>query len=135
MGTSKLNVTIKVEDGYLHACATGENTPDQVVDYLSQVRAACAAHGVDAVLIEENLKGPQLPLSDLYNVVYWGVQHAQPLPLAVAFVNRNPEHTWDNIGFAETAAVNRGLNFKAFRTVDEARQWLQAETQRRRASD
>ncbi len=43
---------------------------------------------------------------------------------AIAFVDTNPEHTFVPMQFAETVAVNRGVNVKVFHDVPAAMDWI-----------
>ena len=42
----------------------------------------------------------------------------------IAFVDTNPEHDFAAMEFAETVAVNRGVNVRVFRDVPSAREWI-----------
>ena len=124
----KPEVTLLAENGYLHAKVRGLNTAENVTAYLAQVREACVERGCKAVLIEENLDGPGLPLVKVFEVASKGSENAWRLSLKIAFVDVNPKHDPDTLRFAETVAVNRGVNLKVFASVEQARRWLVSET-------
>jgi hypothetical protein len=42
----------------------------------------------------------------------------------IAYVDVNNEHSQSDMHFAETLAVNLGVNIKIFPTVSEAEEWL-----------
>ena len=44
--------------------------------------------------------------------------------LRIAYVDVNPEHPTAHMQFAETVAVNRGMNIRMFATVAEAEEWV-----------
>ncbi len=112
------------EDGYLHATITGDNTPEDVAAYLGRVREICTEHGLSKVLIEENLLGPPFDAVDIYDTVSAATVGVAPAIRQVAFVDTNPEHRFANMKFAETVAVNRGVNVKVFRDVPSAVEWI-----------
>jgi hypothetical protein len=112
------------EDDYLHVLVTGDNTPEDVAAYLDQVRGVCAEHGLSKVFIEENLTGPPFGTVDVYDVVSGASQGVAPAIRSIAFVDTNPEHDFAAMEFAETVAVNRGVNVRVFRDVPAAREWI-----------
>jgi hypothetical protein len=112
------------EDGYLHATVTGDNTPADVAAYLGRIREICAKYGFSRVLIEENLVGPPFDAVEIYDVVSAASVGVVPAIQRVAFVDTNPEHDFANMQFAETVAVNRGVNVRVFRDVPSAVEWI-----------
>jgi hypothetical protein len=112
------------EDDYLHVVVTGDNTPEDVAGYLEEVRRVCREHELSKVLIEENLAGPQFTTLDVYEVVSAVSRGVAPAIRHVAFVDTNPAHDFAHIQFAETVAVNRGVNVKVFRDVPSATAWI-----------
>jgi hypothetical protein len=48
--------------------------------------------------------------------------------MKIAFVDVNPNHDQGLMKFAETVAVNRGVQVRVFRNVPAAEQWLTSET-------
>jgi hypothetical protein len=114
------------EDDYLHVLVTGDNTPEDVAGYLDQIHQACAEQGFSKVLIEENLAGPQLRTGDVYDVVTAASAGVAPDVRYIAFVDTNAAHEFAEIKFAETVAVNRGVNVKVFRDVPSAVAWLRS---------
>src|SRR5262249_19507101 len=54
--------------GYLHVKVSGDNTPETVLKYLGEVRAACERLACPYVLIEESLRGPRLDTLDIFAV-------------------------------------------------------------------
>ncbi len=112
------------EDGYLHVIVTGDNTPEDVRGYLSRIPRACTEHGFSRVLIEENLTGPSFGVVDVFDVVSKASVGVAPGIRRIAFVDTNPEHRSSNIRFAETVAVNRGVNVRVFPDVASAVEWI-----------
>lgn len=110
--------------GYVHFVVTGANTPEAVRGYLREALEICAMRRCKAVLIEENLIGPELRLVDVYSIVIESAEAPLAHLLKVAFVNVNPEHARSSATFAETVARNRGINIRTFATLAEAQEWL-----------
>ena len=109
---------------YLHVTVTGDNTPLDVAEYLSEVGAACLSHKCGRVLIEENLTGESLPASTIFSIVERGSKNARTHPEAMAYVDTNEEHDHSGMHFAGSVAAKKGLNIRIFRKVAEARKWL-----------
>jgi hypothetical protein len=116
---------IHAASAYLHVLVTGANTPEVVRAYLREILEICKSRRCTAVLIEENLTGPGLKLVEIYSIVSEGTEYPLAHLLKVAFVNANSEHALRSTKFAETVARNRGINVRAFPTVQEAAAWLQ----------
>jgi hypothetical protein len=120
----KLDISLVKEEGYLHARVSSANTAENVVDYLSELRRACVQQDCNAILIEENLAGPRLPMQDVKNIVFWGSHQLPRLPLTIAYLDVNSGHSPANVKFAEALALERGINMRACETLEEARAWL-----------
>ncbi|KPL27995.1 MAG: hypothetical protein AMJ72_05715 [Acidithiobacillales bacterium SM1_46] len=120
------SLVVKQTSNHLHAVVTGDNTVETVRRYLDELAQVCARHGCACLLIEENLDGPSFSTTDVYSVV---VEAARKVPSSlreIAFVDANPEHLLENVAFAETVAVNRGVNVRRFETVAQAVHWLRS---------
>ena len=122
-----MDYTCRVEQrqGYLHVKVSGDNSRETVARYLGEVRAACLRHGCSRVLIEENLHGPSLSTATIYAVVMEGSRTAGPGFMKIAFVDVNRDHKQELMHFAETVAVNRGLDVCVFKEVRDAERWLE----------
>ncbi len=117
-------LTVRVHPTHLHFKVTGRNSYETVRRYLFEIYTICVKRNCSAVLIEENLEGPGLALAEIYNIVAEGSQR-KGLPVhRVAYVDINPEHSSANMEFAQSVAVNRGLEVQVFATVAEAEKWL-----------
>lgn len=117
-------LTITEQPGYLHFRVTGENTPPTVQAYLAEVHTHCVQRGCTAILVEEDLTGPGLPLVEIYQIVERGGMRNRMLLRWLAYVDVHQHERPGNLRFAETVAVNRGLNMRTFASVDEAAAWL-----------
>jgi len=120
---------VELEDkpGYLHARITGINSREAVVEYTHDVHRACIERGSRALLIEENLSGPSLDMSSVFQVAADRSRQAIGVLKWIAYVDVNQEHDRLRMKFAEDVAVSRGANMRVFTSVVEAERWLQAE--------
>lgn len=110
---------------YLHITVTGDNTPENVANYLSEVRDKCVEHQCSTVLIEENLRGPSLAPSIVFSIITEAATRVWPSVQRIAYIDTNPAHQTETLQFAETVAVNRGVNIRFFSRIAEAEQWLE----------
>jgi hypothetical protein len=117
---------IQIEDRgtYLHARVTGRNTREAIRGYLDELNARCASSGHTAVLIEEALEGPSLPMLEIFKIASDVYGQRRPVARSIAFVDVNPEHCRRNMKFAEDVAVNRGVNIRVFGRLEDAEKWL-----------
>ncbi len=120
------DLRIEHRGAYLHALGEGDNTPDDVRQYLAEVREACVAKGCSRVLIEENLRGPSLKTMDIFAIAAAGGSSAAGAIGMLAYMDVNPDHVAGDMEFAEDVAVNRGLNVRMFSDRREAEEWLSA---------
>ncbi|HTT68757.1 MAG TPA: hypothetical protein VMF70_12075 [Gemmatimonadales bacterium] len=111
---------------YLYAAVAGDNTPQDVREYLADVQAACVSSGCPRVLIEENLAGPSLGTMDIFAIAAGGGRKAATSIAKIAYLDLNPDHEAKGMQFAENVAVNRGLNVRLFTDRREAEAWLSA---------
>ena len=118
------SMNIQKEEGYLHARVTGENTAENVFDYLMRIPGACERHGCPYVLIEECLTGPSLDIRTIFRIVSLASEHTPPSVKRIAYVDTNPDHDPVKMEFAGNVAVGLGLTTRIFATVEEARGWL-----------
>jgi hypothetical protein len=123
------SLSIEEKPGYLHAKVTGINGRESVLGYTQEIFEACLAHDRSAVLIEENLAGPSLSLSAVFQLVDARVAQAMRVLKKIAYVDINPEHDLSRMEFAEDRAVNRGVNMRLFATVERAQDWLEGRAQ------
>lgn len=110
---------------YLYITVTGENTPDNVIHYLSEVRDLCEQYEVLDVLIVENLGGPSLDTFSIFDIILKVSEQTTKLVSNIAYVDINPEHNPGEMVFAENVAVNRGINVRIFSSIQVAEQWLE----------
>ena len=104
--------------------AEGDTTAEDVAEYLAEGLKKCVELCCPNLLIEENLKGPSLGIFAVYEIVTKICLQAAAVVRQVAYVDISPEHKLEVNQFAETTAVNRGINVKLFKTVPEAENWI-----------
>jgi hypothetical protein len=117
-------LTVEEKPGYAHFRITGTNSPDAVRGYLEDVYQTSLQNKYSAILVEENLQGPSLRLFDIFAIICEGSARNLGQPRRIAYIDVNPAHSRADMAFAETTAVNRGMNMRLFATVSEAEQWL-----------
>lgn len=120
------SLTVEPKTNYLRVSVQGTNTPENVMNYLAEVRAKCLELNFTSVLIEENLQGPGLNIVDIFEVVNKASTRTYSLPLHIAYIDVNPDHEKRRMDFAESVAVNRGVDVKIFSSIAEAEKWLTA---------
>jgi hypothetical protein len=116
-------LTAQAKPGYLHVLATGENSPQAVADYITEVGKLCVEKKQSIVLIEENLQGPGLSMFDIFKVIK-SLRQAPQLIRWIVYVDANPAHDPFMMDFAKNLAVSRGLRVHLCRSVAEAEEWI-----------
>jgi hypothetical protein len=107
---------------YLHASVAGTHSAENAARFLREVREACLREGVSAVLLEVRFSGPSLATGSIFSVISQESAEGRALR-KIAYVDasdRDPA----KIKFAETVALNRGVNVRLFASVEEAGRWL-----------
>lgn len=110
-------------DGYLHMKVRGENNLQSVLDYAAEAYRECERRNCWKLLIEENLQGPAMTITDVYHAASRGTERVGR-PVVVAFVDVNPLHPKQNVEFAGKVALNRGLNIRVFDNLPDAQAWI-----------
>lgn len=116
-------VTFTQKPTYLHAVVTGENSAENVRNYLQQIQRECKDRKCLRVLIEERLEGPRLGIVDVYRIVSEGTVRALGQIEAIAYVDVNA--VGELMKFAEDVAVHGFLRMAVFSSVANAELWLQ----------
>ena len=117
------DLAIESRGSYLHAKATGDHTAENARRFLAEVYEATVQKKCRSVLLELDLMGPSLPMVEIYDVIAEGSKRGQMLE-RIAYVDASAERDPARIRFAENVAMNRGVNVRLFRTVEEAERWL-----------
>ena len=113
--------TAEKRQTYVHTKVVGERTTENALRFLRDSYAACVNCGHSAVLLEMHLSGPGLTTTGIFDVISSWVPDALKLR-KIAYVdgNREPAGAY----FAETVAMNRGVNVRLFPSVALAEGWL-----------
>ena len=116
------HLAIQEHPTYLHAAVTGTHSPENAMRFLKEVYEACVKAGKTAALLEVNLVGPSLDATSIFRVV--SQRSGDGLKLRkIAYVDassRDPEKK----RFAETVAINRGVNVRLFQDLAKAKEWM-----------
>jgi hypothetical protein len=123
-------LTVIPKTGYLHAIVTGQNTPQNVTAYLSELLSEVRVQGCPYVLLEERLEGPRLGIADVFEITSEGSQRAIGAIRALAYIDVNASD--DTMKFAELVATNRSMPVRVFSAVAEAERWLREEVNKGR---
>jgi hypothetical protein len=117
-----MSYTLDVEprSSYLYITVTGENSLDTVSRYLSEIHDWCLQQNCPNVLLVENLSGPGLRTSSIYELISGKSAQSARVVGRMAYVDINPAHDLGEMKFAENVAVNRGIPVRVFATVQEA---------------
>ena len=107
---------------YLHVIVTGQNTKENILKYLEEIRRECLSCKCTRVLVEERLDGPRFSTMDVFETADKGSMGAVGVFDAFAYVDVHA--VGNSIHFAETVARNRGVPMRAFPTVTAAEGWL-----------
>jgi len=115
-------LTIEERPTYVYAKATGERTPANALRFLEEAYGACVKSGRQALLLDMQLAGPILNTTSVYQVISQRVPDGRNLR-KIAYVDSSTGES-DMPHFAETVAVNRGVNVRLFPSLAAAEKWL-----------
>jgi hypothetical protein len=116
----KLTITLKPT--YLHIIVTGQLSVENVLRYFEEIHRECTARNCFRILIEENLDGPRLSVTNVLELVSEESSKNRGLYKAIAYVDVNA--VGDSMKFIENVTVNRGIPVTVFSTVTNAEKWL-----------
>ena len=115
----KINIAFQDNKSYLTAVCNGEWDSTSGTQVVTQIKEKAEQSSHTRILID--WRGVSLPKSEFIRYQS-GLDVAKylthPLKIATVGLPENINH------FAETAAVNRGANFKVFENVPDALNWL-----------
>jgi hypothetical protein len=112
---------VEQRPGYVYARVEGERTPENALRFLKDSYAACVHSGRSSLLLEMNLSGPTLSTTSIFDVIADRAPDGMKLE-KIAYVDgaRDLSQAY----FAETVAMNRGVNVRLFPDVAAAASWL-----------
>ena len=116
-------ITIVEKPSWVHATGVGERTPENAMRFLKDVSAACEKSGHSKVLLEMRFTGPSMDTTDIFHVISQRSASGAKLR-RIAYVEGGGNQ--DTARFAETVAMNRGVNVRLFDSVAAAEKWLSA---------
>jgi len=116
-------VTYIKQKHYLHACIVADSTREDVLNSLIEIQKTCLKDKCRRVLIEEDYIGPTISTFDIFSIIEQISPGISPDIQQIAFVDANKRHV-DAVHFAETVAVNRGVNIRIFTDNKDAAAWL-----------
>ena len=115
-------LTLEEHPAYLHAKVSGTHSPENLLRFLREAYAACMERGQSALLLEVAFSGPSLDVTSIFGVILEGSADAVKLG-KIGYVDASPRDP-ERMRFAETVALNRGVNVRLFRDIDSARKWM-----------
>jgi hypothetical protein len=115
-------LTIQQHATFLHAKGEGPRTPENALRYFREVHAACMAAGILDVIVEMAFDGPPFDPATIFAVISDRAPDGAKLR-RIAYVESSREQA-PRAPFAETIAVNRGVNVRLFPDVPSAARWL-----------
>ena len=113
-------ITIVEKPSWVHAIVEGDRTPENALRFLQDVSAFCEKNGRTAALLEMRFSGPSLDPIDVFHVISQRSPQGAKLR-RIAYVQAGDTGM---ARFAETVALNRGVNVRLFDSVAAAEEWL-----------
>ena len=114
-------LTIEQRAGYVYAKATGERTPENAIRFMREAYQACVNGGVSRLLLEMSFSGASLSTTHIFDVIADRAPDGLKLQ-KIAYVDGSSDVAQSY--FAETVAMNRGVNVRLFPDVTAAANWL-----------
>jgi hypothetical protein len=114
---------VEAKPTYLHARGYGEQTETNTRQFAIDAYQACLQHNMGSLLFEMCFTGKALSVATIYSIVMDRTHDGSTLK-SVAYVDNNPAHAGEIAEFAETVAINRGVNVRLFESVAAAERWL-----------
>jgi len=113
---------VEERPGYVHAIVRGDRTEDNTLRALKEVGEACRRLERQEVLLELAFSGPSLDMTSILRVI--SDRSAAGTRLRkVAYLESSPDKP-GRAAFAETVALNRGVNVRHFTGREAAIRWL-----------
>ena len=117
-------INITLQNDYLHAVITGDNSIKNVDRYLLDIQEAVEQQQCKNVLIEEQLVGAGLDTFDIFDIIRTRARYARDNKLRIAYIDLNRDHHRTTVAFGENLANILGVNVKVFSATPEAVDWL-----------
>jgi hypothetical protein len=113
-------LTIIDRPGYVYARITGPHRADTTLGALRDAYAECVKRRCEQMLLEMATVGPTLGPSRIFGVLKDRLDDALKLR-KIAYVDTGGR---EGRLFVENFARNRGVNIRAFDTIEDADRWL-----------
>lgn len=127
MFTKDYTLATEAQNSHLFAHVSGIRTGESVAKVTVEVFDATIANGLSRVLVDVRAFEGRLGVLDIYLLVTELFQNLRGKGIKKAAIVDRP-HSGMREWFLETVAINRGFNLRIFSEVEEARQWLLANT-------
>ena len=127
MFTKDYTLATEAQNSHLFAQVSGIRTLEAVQEATVEVFDSALANGLSRVLVDVRAFEGRLGVLDIYLLVTQLFQSLRGKGIKKAAIVDRP-HSAMREWFLETVAVNRGFNLRMFSEVEEARQWLLANT-------
>ena len=115
-------LTIEERPTYVYARVDGDLTPANALRFLEEAHAACVKSGRADLLLDMQLRGPNLNTTSVYDVISQRAASGSKLRKIAYVPYKNEDQSMAY--FAETVAMNRGVNVRLFDSVTAAERWL-----------
>ena len=115
-------LTIEERPTYVYARVDGDLNAANALRFLEEAYAACVRTGRSLLLLDMQLHGPDLNTTNVYEVISQRAADGTKLR-KIAYVPFQRDDR-SMAYFAETVAVNRGVNVRLFESVAAAEQWI-----------
>ena len=128
-----MDVDIRLEDGFLNVRVAGRFSLEEANDGLVQMFGAVARYRTTRVLVDcRELQGSITTMENFDHVNFAAEMIEKFSQRGVSRATRFAYVTvgafYDPDKFAETVAVNRGLEVRIFDNIDDALQWLEIDS-------
>ena len=115
-------LTIEERPTHVYARVDGDLTAENALRFLEEAHAACVKSGRSSVLLDMQLHGPNLNTTNIYEVISQRATAGSTLRKIAYVPYRGGDPSMAH--FAETVAINRGVNVRLFESVTAAEHWL-----------
>ena len=115
-------LSLEERPSHLYAKVVGDRTPENARRFLEEAYAACVERGYSRLLLDMQLTGPSLEEAHISEVISSRAPQGAEL-LKIAYVE-SPAADLSTTYFAESQAIDRGVNVRVFRDVQAAARWL-----------
>jgi hypothetical protein len=116
------NLKITPEGSYIYCDYTGEFSVDMGMECIDALVEACVKHECYKAILDCSHMSGEMGIFQRFQVI----QHAEvtrDIALKTAILARDEQVLPDK--FAETVAINRGINLRVFTDIDAAKRWLE----------